>query len=243
MRSLFLILAACLPLLAADRIRVQIITGGHAHDLGFYSLFEGQPGLAVSINPHPSAYRSDLRGKVDVLVLYDLHDLATDVQKKNLQDYLESGGGLVVLHHALADNWQWRWWYQDVVGGRFLMGAEGAAPGSTAKAPVRLSVRPVARHPVLDGVEAFTLDDEGYKGMWLSPKSTPLLETASAENDAVNDKVVAWIGPWPKSRVVAIQLGHGAGAYTSETYRRLVRNAIAWAAPAPTSRTAASSRE
>ncbi|MBI5281135.1 MAG: ThuA domain-containing protein [Candidatus Solibacter usitatus] len=238
-RSLLLILAACLPLLAAGKLRVQIITGGHSHDLAFYSLFEGQDNLAVSVNPHPSAYRSDLRGRVDVLVLYDLHDLATDVQKKNLQDFLEAGGGLVVLHHALADNWQWKWWYEEVVGGRFLMGPEGAAPGSTAKAPVRLSVKPGARHPVLDGVDAFTVDDEGYKGMWLSPRSTPLLETTSAEND----KVVAWIGPWPKSRVVAIQLGHGAGAYGSETYRRLVRNAIAWAAPSPTSRTASSSRE
>jgi hypothetical protein len=41
---------------------------------------------------------------------------------------------------------------------------------------------------------------------------------------------VAWIGPWEKSRVVVIQLGHGKEAHENANYRRLVRNAIVWAA-------------
>jgi type 1 glutamine amidotransferase len=214
-----------LPLLAAP-IRVQITTGGHAYDISFYSIFEGRPDLAVTVNPHPSSFQRSLTKFTDVLVLYDLNDVKDEKQQQNLQSFLENGGGLVVLHHALADNWQWKWWYENVVGGRFLMGQDGTMPRSVAKAPVVLESRPVADHPVLDGVGPLKLDDEGYKGMYLSPESKALMETSHPDND----KVVVWIGPWRKSRVVAIQLGHGAGAHRDPGYRRLVYNAILWAA-------------
>jgi type 1 glutamine amidotransferase len=221
--ALVFLLALCLP--AADKIRVQITTGGHPYNISFYGVFTGQDGLAVTIDPHPSAFRRDLRKTVDVLVLYDLNDVTAEEQRKNLQDYLEAGGGLVVLHHALADNWQWKWWYEEVVGGRFLMGTDGEMPRSTAKAPVVLQVTPVSKHPVLDGVGPMTLNDEAYKGMWLSPRAKVLLETDNPEND----KAAAWIGPWRKSRVAVIQPGHGPDTHQDAGYRRLVRNAILWA--------------
>jgi hypothetical protein len=133
--------------LAAGPIRVQVTTGGHQHNLSFYSLFEGRSDLAVTVNPHPSAFRRSLQKYADVLVLYDLNDVTDEKERQNLAGFLEGGGGLVVLHHALADNWQWKWWYEDVVGGRFLMGTDGDKPRSTAKAPVVLEARPVAKHP------------------------------------------------------------------------------------------------
>jgi type 1 glutamine amidotransferase len=213
-------------LLAAGPIRVQVTTGGHPHDLSFYSLFENQKDLAVTVNPHPSAYRRDLRKFVDVLVLYDLADVTGEAERKNLQAFLDSGGGLVVLHHALADNWQWKWWYEDVVGGRFLMGQDVDMARSKAKNNEVLNARQVAKHPILEGVGNLKFDDEAYKGMWLSPKSLVLMETDNPNND----KAVVWIGPWQKSRVVVIQLGHGPTAHQDPGYRRLVRNAILWAA-------------
>ena len=211
---------------AAGEIRVQVTTGGHPYDAAFHSVLEGRSELAVTVNPHPSAYRRPLSKFVDVLVLYDLADVTGEKDRQNLQSFLESGGGLVVLHHALADNWQWKWWYEEVVGGRFLMGRDGAMPRSVAKAPVILVARPVAEHPVLEGVGALKLDDEGYRGMQLSAKAQVLMETENPDND----RAVVWIGPWRKSRVVAIQLGHGAGAYRDTGYRRLVYNAVLWAA-------------
>lgn len=224
LRSSVLLLLSVLCLGAADKIRVQITTGGHPHNISFYGLFSGQDDLTVTVDPHPSAFRRDLRKSVDVLVLYDLNDITAEEQRVNLRNYLEAGGGLVVLHHALADNWQWKWWYEEVVGGRFLMGQDGEMPRSTAKAPVVLKVTPAAKHPVLDGVGPMTLNDEAYKGMWLSPRAKVLLETDNPEND----KAVAWIGPWQMSRVAVIQLGHGPDTYGDAAYRRLVRNAILW---------------
>jgi len=225
MNAIGFLLGIVLPLAAAP-IRVQITTGGHPHDVSFYGIFEGRSDLAITVNPHPSAFQRPLRRFVDVLVLYDLNDVTNEKQRENIRAFLEGGGGLVLLHHALADNWQWKWWYEDVVGGRFLMGQDGNLPRSTAKAPVVVEARPVAKHPVLDSVGPLKLDDEGYKGMYLSPASKPLMETDNPDND----KVVVWIGPWQKSRVVAIQLGHGAAAHRDPGYRQLVYNAVLWAA-------------
>src|SRR5574340_1047578 len=211
---------------AAEPVRVQITTGGHPYGISFYGVFDGRSDLAITVNPHPSAYRRDLRKFADVLVLFDLADVDDEKQRANLQTFLESGKGLVVLHHALADNWQWKWWYEEVVGGRFLMGQEGAMARSAAKNNEVLNARPVARHAILDGVGELKVDDEAYKGMWLSPKSQVLMVT----DNPTNDKAVVWIGPWSKSRVVVIQLGHGPAAHSAPGYRRLVHNAILWAA-------------
>jgi type 1 glutamine amidotransferase len=212
--------------LAAEPVRVQITTGGHPYDISFYGVFEGRSDLTITLNPHPSAYRRDLRRFVDVLVLFDLADVDDEKQRANLQAFLESGKGLVVLHHALADNWQWKWWYEDVVGGRFLMGQDGAMPRSIAKNGEVLNARPVAKHVILDGVGELEVHDEAYKGMWLSPKSQVLMETDNPNND----RAVVWIGPWRKSRVAVIQLGHGPPTFGDTGYRKLVHNAIMWAA-------------
>src|SRR5208337_957645 len=45
-----------------------------------------------------------------------------------------------------------------------------------------------------------------------------------------SDHAVAWISPYPKSRVVYIQLGHGHTLFYHPSYRALVHNAILWAA-------------
>ena len=225
-RITVLLVLAVTQLAAADAIRVQVTTGGHAHALSFYTLFAEQADLDVTINPHPSAFRRNLRKSVDVLVLYDLDDVMAEGERKNLQTYLESGGGLVVIHHALADNWQWRWWWEEVVGGRYLMGPDGDMKRSQPKEGEVLNVKRVAPHAILDGVGDLKLNDEAYRGMWHSPKSTVLMETDNPNND----RPVVWIGPWQKSRVVAIQLGHGPGAHLDPGYRRLVRNAVLWTA-------------
>jgi uncharacterized protein len=62
--------------------------------------------------------------------------------------------------------------------------------------------------------------------MWMSPSIQPLLTT----DNPFSDSVLAWIGPNPKARVVAIQLGHGHTAHGNPSYRALVHNAILWAA-------------
>jgi hypothetical protein len=205
-------------------VRVTVVTGGHDHEPGFYSIFDGQRSLRV--NPHPRAFQSDLRRSTDVLVLYDMIQELPDAQKKRLQEFVESGKGLVVLHHAIADFNSWEWWWRDVVGGRYLLNPDGGQPASTFLHDVELEAAPVTDHPVTRGVAPMLIQDETYKGMWISPGVTVLLRT----NHPSSDGPLAWISPYRKSRVVYIQLGHGSAAYAHPAYRQVVHNAIAWAA-------------
>lgn len=225
MRLAALLLAAT-ALAGAQPVKVLIVTGGHEHEPSFYSLFDDARFDAV-VEPHPGAFAGDFRNRADVLVLYDmLPDLGDERKRDNLRAFVEAGKGVVVLHHAIGDNNTWRWWYQDVVGGRYLFQPEGGKPASTFKHDETIRVKVVKQHPVTAGLSDFTVEDETYKGMWISANAEILLTT----DNPTSDGPIAWLGLNPKARVVYIQLGHGSPAYRNPNYRRLVHNAIVWAA-------------
>ena len=96
-------------------LRVLLVTGGHLHDLEFYSLLN-RPELRVTVDPHPAAFTGDLRGRYDVLVLYDMVRTLDEQRQRNLRDFVESGKGVVALHHAVCANVDWNWWVEEVTG-------------------------------------------------------------------------------------------------------------------------------
>jgi type 1 glutamine amidotransferase len=212
---------------AKDAVRVLLVTGGHDHDVSFYSVFDGQDDLVVRVEPHPNAFRGALApGRdADVVALYDMPAKMAPEQETHLRGFVEAGGGVVLLHHALAGRSSWRWWGEEVVGARYLEAPEDGRPASTYKHDVELTVRVARAHPVTAGLAAFRILDETYKGMWISPGITELLAT----DEATSDGPVAWVSPYAKARVVVIQLGHGREAHLHPSYRRLVRNAVLWA--------------
>lgn len=211
----------------ARPVRTVVVTGGHTHHATFYDLFEGSADIQATVDPHPLPYRRpDLRTRYDVLTLYDSMQEITEQERGILQSFVESGKGLVVLHHALVDYCNWKWWYEEVVGGRWYE-TEDKPPKwkTTWKEGVELLVYPVGRHPVTEGVGPLHIWDETYKGMWLSPDNTVLMKT----DEPSSDGPVVWISPYRKSRVVVIELGHDRRAHLHPGYRRLVQNAVRWA--------------
>ena len=166
--------------------------------------------------PHPG---------YDVLLLNDQMDWPENLQMQAKQA-IEAGRGVVVIHHALGDNQTWPWWYQEATGGLLVLADRDGMKKSTIGSPARLDVRPVGNHPISRNLGSFTLTGEAtYKGVWRSPKITPILETTSA----VNDRTVAWVGVHPAAKVVCIQPGSSRETHRHPSYRMLVRNAILWA--------------
>ncbi|MFI5457980.1 MAG: ThuA domain-containing protein [Isosphaerales bacterium] len=211
----------------ADAVRGLLITGGHDHETSFYSLFDGHKDLAsMPVASSTTAFQTDLRPKYDVVIMYDFSRDLDATGRKNLRDFVESGKGIVVLHHALLDYQQWPWWYEEVVGGRYRLKPEGNIPASTVKADQQIFVTPEGQHPITAGIGPFHIVDETYKRMWISPLARPLLST----DNGSSDRSLAWIGPSAKFKVVAIQLGHGHTAFGHPAYRALVHNAILWSA-------------
>src|ERR1035437_2570332 len=107
------------------------------------------------------------------------------------------------------------------------MAPDGDLPASTYKHDQALTIHRTMKHAITDGIVDFDIVDEVYNHVWLSPKIQVLLET----NHPLSEKPVAWICPYQKSRVVYIQLAHGRQAHENAGYRKVVRNAVRWAAP------------
>jgi len=216
----------------ADAVKVLLVTGGHDHDISFYSVLDGHDDLDVRVDGYPSALRDGPRspGKgTDVVVLYDMPVAMAPEGEATLRQWVENGGGVVVLHHAIAGRTGWRWWYEEVVGGRYVEAGVGE-PVSSYRHDDVVKVQISAAHPVTAGLEPFVIHDETYKDLWISPRVRVLLRT----DNPTSDGPVAWISPYPKARVVYVQLGHGREAHLHPSFRRLVGNAVLWAAGRPT---------
>jgi type 1 glutamine amidotransferase len=212
--------------LQPDALRLLVVTGGHDHEASFYAMFDRDPRFKVNVDPHPVAFRRDIRKDYDVLVLYDSVQELPDAQKKNLQLFVESGKGVVLLHHTIVDFQNWEWWWKEVMGGLYVLKPFGGMPASTYQHDVELEVRPIGSHPIVRGLPPMRLFDETYKNVWRHPQTVPLLET----RHPTSDDVIGWISPYPHSRVVFLQPGHGREAHENPWYRRLVYNAIHWSA-------------
>ncbi len=196
------LLAGALSLAAATpsgpALKVLLVTGGHDHDVSFYSVLDGHDDLDVLVDPHPNAFRG--RVKAQVVVLYDMVPDLEPERRANLQAFVEGGGGVVALHHTLAGYTRWPWWSEEVVGGRYRHEPEDGHPASSYLHDVDLRVRPRRAHPITQDLGAFRIRDETYKGLWISPRAEILLET----DDPTSDGPVAWTFPHPKARVVCI---------------------------------------
>lgn len=209
-----------------DAVRILLVTGGHDHEGSFYEIFEGDRRIRTTVNPHPVAFRRDLRKDYDVVVIYDSVQELPEAQRQNLKQFIESGKGLVVLHHAVIDYTDWEWWWRDVVGGLYVLKATPQMQASTYLHDVELVARPVGSHPIVKGLPQMRLFDETYKRVWIREGVEQLLTT----DHPTSDTVIGWIGPCKTSKVVVLQPGHGRDSHASPWFRTLVQRAILWSA-------------
>jgi len=169
---------------------------------------------------------------------------------------LERGTGIVALHHALAG---WPSWpeYGDWLGGRFLYhpGEVRGLPrlDSGYAHAVTYEVQVLAEHPVTQGVPAtFALTDEPYLAEIFEEDLCPLLasrgrftrnEFGSAQaavrgtmncrenwEHPPGSNLIGWTKTALASKLVYLQPGDGPSAFENPHYRRLVENAVHWAA-------------
>lgn len=212
----------------ANAVRVLLVTGGHDHESSFYGVFDNWRDVRVNVDPHPVPFRSDMRQKYDVLVLYDTLQLEqlSDKARQNLKDFAEAGKGILVLHHAIADFSAWEWWWKEVVGGRYVLKAEPEYPASKYLHDVELVVTPKPGHAITKGLPQMRLFDETYKQVWHRPDVQVLL----TGEHPTSDVELGWVSPYTKSRVVYLQPGHGRESHELPWFRTLVHRTILWTA-------------
>lgn len=218
----------------APKLRVLLVTGNKAYERqAFLDVFESDTGLALTHIEHTDKVadgweRADTSG-FDAVVLYDMPRDITDAQKARFLSLFQRGVGVVALHHALVSFQRWPD-YERIIGGRwFDVPEKGGDPRETPSGyehDVDQQIRVVPGHPVTNGVADFAIHDEIYWGYRVGKDVTPLLTTSHPKSG----NPIAWTRTEQRSRVVYLQLGHGPSAYSNPSYRRLVHNAIRFAA-------------
>ena len=171
---------------------------------------------------------------------------------------LEAGKGLVFLHHAIAGWPAWHR-YAEIVGGRFHYQPgvlDGTAyPDSGYRFDVTHHVEVLDRtHPICDGLgDGFDLTDELYLFPVLTSEVVPLLRTTFPMDDPslffsadrairghrntndgwshpVGSNLVGWVKHADNAPVAYLQFGDGPQTYADPNFRRVLTNAIEWAA-------------
>jgi uncharacterized protein len=171
---------------------------------------------------------------------------------------LAAGMGMVFLHHAVAGWPAWEGYATEIVGARFhyqpavLDGVE--YPDSGYRHDVIHTVEVLdPTHPICDGVApSFEIVDELYLFPVLEDQVEPLMRSTYEFVDAnfysadlairgsrddrtgwrhpPGSNLVAWTRTVGTSPIVYLQFGDGPTTYADPTYRRILANAIDWAA-------------
>jgi putative heme-binding domain-containing protein len=163
----------------------------------------------------------------DLVVLYFWNHAWSPEQYRDLDGYLERGGGLVALHSsvipereplALADRLGLAW-----------------EPGKTRfrHGPLELRFPGPADHPITAGFSALRLVDESY---WPLVGDLKRVEVLAAGEEEGSPRPLFWTYRPGKGRVAATLLGHYLKTFDDPLVRVLIFRAMAWAAGEPPGR-------
>jgi len=221
------------------QLRVLFVHGGHDFDkLAMYAMLDSFADIDYDRIAMPAAldlFRPGLEKQYDVIVTYDYFVFPhTDEQLERFQALMKTGIGLVVLHHSLCGYSDW-YEYHRMIGGRFVRNdgtvIEGVArPRSTWRYGETLNITVVdPTHPIVQGIDNFTVVDEAYGNIYVNPDVHVLLTTDNPHST----KEVAWTWNYGNSRVFVTLLGHDDRVFSDPNYRRLIQQAIRWAGDSP----------
>ena len=138
--------------------------------------------------------------------------------RAGLLDYLASGGPLLVMHVSSTSLDGVPEWEQ-IVGGIWVRGTTMHPDFGLA----RIHVYP-ERHPIVAGIQDFSVLDEEYTYLRTDPKLVPL---ATHRHDG-DEHPLIWAREYGRSRVVYDALGHDERSYDSPEHRLIIARAARW---------------
>jgi len=222
---------------AKGKIRVLLTYGGHDFDeKSFFAMFDAWPDVVYTKAKMPQAadlLNPSLKKDYDVVVMYDMVPSLTPEQQTAFVELLNSGIGLVSLHHNIGANQDWDE-FRKIIGGihiprEFVVDGKTYGPsGATDDQTIRVTVADT-QHPITRGIHDFTIHDETYHKYYTSPDVRVLLTTDHPKNEPP----LAWVHSYGKSRVFYFMLGHDASAWQNPNYLKILINGIRWVAEKP----------
>jgi type 1 glutamine amidotransferase len=194
------------------------------------ALLEKDPRLSVRIVEDPHLLDSAALDSYQAVILYFQNWQVAGpgpAAQKNLQRYVEKGGGLVSVHFGCGA-WHGEWPEYQKILGRVWHGINGSQHDPRGAFTVRITD---PNHPVTRGLSDFETDDELYTCL-TGDEPIHLLAQAKSKVDQ-RDHAMAFVRDYGKGRVFLTTLGHDVKALTSASAPQLIRQGCAWAAGLP----------
>ena len=168
--------------------------------------------------PNPKQWQT-----ADVIVFYSFHEGWSAEKAKDLDAFLERGGGLVYLHWAVAGK----------KAPEALAKRIGLAAGliKFRHGPLDLTFDP--QHPITRGFSRASFIDESYWNLTGDEKNIRTLATAVEEG---KPRPLLWTHEQGKGRVFVNILGHYTWTFDDPLFRILVLRGMAWTAREPVDR-------
>jgi type 1 glutamine amidotransferase len=168
----------------------------------------------------------------DLLVLMGMHWTGwegryrspSDVHRRALEKYINSGRPIISAHGAIASYDDWPG-FGEMVGYTYLWGVTSQTP----LADYRVRVLP-SGHPIVSGVEDYTIFDELYYDIRISPGMEATIHAmAEWENKRLPMIMTAEGGRLPGAgKTTYIANGHDMRSFECPALRQIWLNAIHW---------------
>ena len=177
-------------------------------------------GTGRFTDPRPETAESD------VYLFYTSGGQFLTEQQQALADAVAAGKGLVGIHCTNVLGWQDGALHPadrpmfELLGNRYLSHGPGHHEG-------RHTIEVLAGHPVTAGVPDFELFDEYYEFELADDKVEVVAQRRRADGVVIPVMYAREVGA---GRVVYLALGHDMRAWGEPPFRRLVRQALTWAA-------------
>lgn len=216
----------------AGKTKVLVIGGGSSHKFAeFFGTTDVATLKAAGFTVHYTEDRDQAAAELknaDVAVIsVNRKFFDTAAYRNALMDFAGAGKGVIMLHPGTWYGYaSWPELNAQIVG--------GGARGHDKIHPFDVKALK-ADHPVMKDVPAsFTVEDELYyvnaEGV---PEGTAAIEVLAETSNS--DKYhkphpSVWITKHPKAKIIGLALGHDARTHDLPPYRKLLTNAVQWAA-------------
>ena len=211
-----------------SHIQVLILGGGTSHNfIQNYKQMDAKTLNAAGISTHYTEAFADvpaLLPEAGVLIQASNQTPAPDsATRRAIMQFINTGGGLMVVHAATWYNWaSWPEYNRVLVGGGSRSHDEPGEFEVTVTMP---------EHPVMAGVPLhFKIHDELYHQQ-MDPGGSPVEVLATATSPVTGKTYPSvWVVKHPGGRIVCIALGHDEKAHDTPAYVSILRNAVQWTA-------------
>jgi putative heme-binding domain-containing protein len=180
----------------------------------------------VSVDAVQGWPNAQVLARTDLLVCYSNNPGWSAERAKELDAYLQRGGGLVLVHFAVDG-------HKDVQEYARQIGLAWQGGASKYRHGALQLAFPDPRHPITRGFSSLALVDESYWNLAGNQQDVHLLATGNEEGTA---RPLLWTKEQGKGRVFVSIPGHYTWSFDDPLFRLLLLRGMAWSAGEPVER-------